>query len=183
MLSLLAALTLAAVPLGAQTPDDAPLAPPEQYPGQLARLRLAMLYPTPAPEPSRALPRGPQETLDAFLEDGESLLRDVDGLTAYLRAGLGDPAAIDGDRERWAQAWTRLDAEVARLAALVALGEGLLSGPVPRPTRRPRGPRGYVRLEDAPEFPGAEGARLHRAAVLAAYARNLREYLLRKGAQ
>lgn len=181
MKALFFVLLSAAAPLSARGQDDPKRVTPEQYPGQLAQLRLEMLYPRFLPEEPEPRAPGPAGRLDGYLRDSDRVVRNSERLCAYLRAGLREPATVDGDRARWEAAWTRLDAEVSRLSALIAEGEELERGPA-TPLSGHRASRGYAPLEDAPEFAGKAGARLHRAVVLAAYARNLREHLLRRSA-
>jgi hypothetical protein len=178
--ALLAAVLLAS-PLAAQSVAESYTSTPEQFPGQLARLRLEMLYPKLAAEPSHRPAAEPAARLAAFLADSAPVLRNVDGLAAYLREGLRDPRAVRGSR-RWDEAWRRLDEELERLRILVGDGESFLGTEVPPQSRYRPSPRGYRKLEDKPEFGSPEGARLHKAAVSAAYAANLREYLIRKSA-
>jgi hypothetical protein len=179
---LLVVFLFAAAPLNARGQDDPKRVTPEQFPGQLAQLRVEMLYPVFVSEEPEPRTPGPAGRLDGFLSDADRVVRNTERLCVYLRAGLRDPAAVDGDRARWEAAWGRLDAEVSRLSALIAEGEELERGPV-TPLAGHRAARGYAVLEDAPEFDGKAGARLHRAVVLAAYARNLREHLLRRSAE
>lgn len=175
------AVALLAAPLGAQTVPESYTAPPEQFPGQLARLRLEMLYPKLAVEPAHHPAADPAARLAAFLADSAPVLKNLDGLCAYLREGLRDPRAVRGSR-RWDEAWKRLDEEQARLKPIMADGESFLGKEVPPQARYRPSSAGYRKLEDAPEFGSPEGARLHRAVVFAAYAANLREYLIRKSA-
>lgn len=162
---------------------DARRVTPEQYPGQLERLRLTMLYPKFVAEPDFVPASEPAARFDAYLAALTPVLKNVDRLNAYLRAGLKDPAAVRGDRARWDAAWTRLDEESARLRPLIAVGEDLLREPVPAQGRWRPTKEGYRPLEDAPECDTPEGRRLHQSAVRAAYAQNLREYLLRKSSE
>jgi hypothetical protein len=180
MTALLAVFLLAA-PLSAQVGAEPYTTNPEQFPGQLARLRLEMLYPKLAAEPPHRSVADPQEKLAAFLRESEPALKNVDGLCAYLREGLRDPRAVRGSR-RWEEAWLRLEDESARLKIIAADGESFLGTEVPPQARWRPSPRGYRKLEDAPEFGSPEGLRLHKAVVFAAYAANLREYLIRKSA-
>lgn len=175
------AVALLAAPLAAQTAPESYTAPPEQFPGQLARLRLEMLYPKLAAEPPYRPAGEPAARLAAFLADSAPVLKNVDGLAAYLREGLRDPRAVRGSRQ-WDDAWSRLDEELARLKPIVADGEAFLGGEVPPQARYRPSARGYRKLEDKPEFDSPEGLRLHKAVVFAAYAANLREYLIRKSA-
>ena len=175
------AVVLLAAPLAAQTGPEAYTAPPEQFPGQLARMRVEMLYPKLAADPPRRSAVEPAARLSAFLADSEPLLKNVDGLVAYLREGLRDPRAVKGSAH-WEEAWKNLDQELARLRPVVAGGEKFLGAEVPPQARFRPSKKGYRKLEDAPEFGGPDGERLHKAAVFAAYAANLREYLIRQSA-
>ncbi|HXT01597.1 MAG TPA: hypothetical protein VN915_13050 [Elusimicrobiota bacterium] len=180
MKAFLAAVLLAA-PLSAQTGGESYTATPEQFPGQLARMRLEMLYPKLAAEPPRRPAVEPAARLAGFLAGSAPVLKNVDGLTAYLREGLRDPRAVRGSRQ-WDEAWTRLDEELGRLRPIVADGEAFLGTEVPPQARYRPSSRGYRAVEARPEFSSPEGLRLHQAVVFAAYAANLREYLIRKSA-
>jgi hypothetical protein len=181
MKSLFAALLLAA-PLSAQSGPESYTATPEQYRGQLSRVRLAMLYPKLVSETTRSRRDDPEGRLSAFLAESAPVLKNVGGLTAYLHEGLRDPRAAEGSRE-WGEAWERLDGEISRLRLIVAEGEAFLGAPVPPQSRLSPSKDGFRSLEDKPEFDTSDGRRLHRALVFAAYAQNLREYLIRKSAE
>ena len=182
MKSLLAVVLLAAAPLSAQDGPDVYRKTPEQFPGQLARLRLELLYPKLASEKMHSPGVDPADRLAAFLADSAPVLKNVRGLTDYLHEGLRDPRAAEGLRE-WAEAWKRLDEELGQLRPIVAAGESFLSGPIPPQTRVAPSKTGYRPLEDKAEFDSAEGERLHRALVFFAYAGNLREYLVRRSVE
>ena len=179
---LIVAVLLAAVPLAAQSGPEPYSATPEQFPGQLARMRLEMLYPKAVPEKPHAAAAEPAARLAGFLADSAPILKNVDGLTAYLREGLRDPRAARGSRQ-WDEAWRRLDEELVRLKPIVAEGESFLGAEVPPQGRFRPSRHGYRKLEDKPEFDSPEGWRLHRAVVFAAYSANLREYLVRRSAE
>ena len=179
MKPLLALLLLAAAPLCAQDGPSSYSATPEQFPGQLSRLRLEMMYPKLASETTHASGADPAGRLAAFLADSAPVLKNVGRLTDYLHEGLRNPRAAEGSRE-WAEGWKRLDEELARLRTIVASGEPFLSEPVPPQSRFGPSKDGYRRLEDSPEFDTPDGLRLHRALAFAAYAENLREYLIRR---
>jgi hypothetical protein len=182
MKTLFVAVLLAAAPLAAQSGAEPYSATPEQFPGQLARLRLEMLYPKPVPEKPHAAAAEPAARLAGCLADSAPILENVGGLTAYLREGLRDPRAVRGSR-RWDEAWKRLDEELGRLKPIVAEGVTFLGAEVPPQARFRPSRHDYRRLEDKPEFDSPEGRRLHRAVVFAAYAENLREYLIRRSAE
>ena len=173
---------IAAPPLSAQSGVEPYNATPEQFPGQLSRLRLEMLYPKPVVEKPHIAAAEPAARLAGFLSDSAPILKNVDGLTAYLREGLLDPRAVRGSAQ-WDDAWKRLDQELGRLKPIVAEGELFLGAEVPPQARFRPSRSGYRKLEDSPEFDSPEGLRLHRAVVAAAYAANLREYLIRKSAE
>jgi hypothetical protein len=171
MKSFLAALLLAAAPLSAQDGPDSYSATPEQFPGQFARMRLELLYPKLVPETTDFTDAIAARPLQHYLQDTKPVLKNLHGLAAYLREGLKDPEAVQGSR-RWAEAWERLDAELAALKTLVEEGDALAGGPA--------APLG---AGIKPEFNSPEGARLQRALDAAAYARDLRERLLRRAAK
>jgi len=175
------AVVLLAAPVLADAGSEPYTATPEQFPGQLARLRLEMLYPKLAAEPEHRPAAEPAARLADFLADSAPALKNVDGLCAYLREGLRDPRAVRGSPQ-WKEAWMRLDEELARLRPLKADGESFLGTEVPPQARWRPSSRGYRKLEDEPEFASPEGLRLHKAVVFAAYVANLREYLIRKSA-
>ena len=175
------AVVLLASPLFADAGAEPYTATPEQFPGQLARLRLEMLYPKLAAEPPHRPAADPASRLAAFLADSAPAIKNIDGLCAYLREGLRDPRAVRGSRQ-WDEAWKRLDEEVARLRPIAADGESFLETEVPPQARYRPSAQGYRKLEDKPEFGSPEGLRLHKAADFAAYVANLREYLIRKSA-
>jgi hypothetical protein len=145
-------------------------------------MRLKLLYPKPLSEKTRPHGTDSAGRLAGFLTDSAPVLRNVRSLTVYLHEGLRDPRAVEGAPE-WGEAWKRLDQEVARLKPIVAVGESFLGGPVPPLSRVSRQKEGYRPLEDKAEFPSDQGERLHKALVFAAYAQNLREYLIRKSAE
>ena len=182
MKSLLAALLLAAAPLSAQDGPSPYSATPEQFPGQLARLRLEMMYPKLVSEKTRSTRGDAEGRLDSFLAESAPVLKNVGGLTSYLHEGLRNPRAAEGSRE-WSEAWGRLDDEIARLRLIVGEGESFLGAPVPPQSRFGPSRDGFRTLEDKPEFDTPDGLRLHRALAFAAYAQNLREYLIRKSAE
>lgn len=179
----LIAVALAVSPLARAQDGVAVMGQPEQHKGQVAQMRLRLLYPAAVKEPRVKPGDGPSGELAAFLEETRPVLKNTDGLVRYLRAGLKEPISIDGSRDQWRRAWTRLDAEEARLKELIARGEALQGGPIPAQKRWSPSKDGYVALEDKPEFPSEEGRRLHRAVVLQQYLRNQREYLVRKSAE
>lgn len=177
-LAIAAALLLAAA--AAAEPSSEYRLTPEQYPGQLARLRLAVLYPPPVREvPAPAA----GSRLERFVAAVDPILDEMRALDAYLRERLRDPRGVDETRRQWDEAWRRLDADAARLKPLTADAEAQEREAVSGQSRYVPSKEGYRTLEDAPSFPGREGERLHRAAVAAAYAWNLREFLLRKSAE
>lgn len=148
---------------------------PEQHSGQLGELRLKMMYPALAREPEAE-----GEGLDAFVRSLDPVLRNLDGLCAYLAEGLRDPRAAEADSPRWERAWVLLEAERAKLKVLVERGEALEKDADPGATSARPSKRGYRPLDDGPQFSGPYGERLSRAVVLSQYAGNLREYLVRR---
>jgi hypothetical protein len=172
---------LAAV-AAAQDRDEAYAVSPEQFRGQLASVRLSVMYPVLVPAAVRPPAGEPAERLNRFLDDAEAVLRNSRGLTTFLVEGLRSPEAARGLGERWPAAWKNLDLEVERLRALAAQGEDLVRSPAVAGDRGlTRGPNALV--EDFPEFDSADGARLHRALVWDAYVRNLRSLILLRDAQ
>ena len=141
-----------------------------------------MLYPVLLPVAARGFTADPADRLEEFLSDSGRALKNVDALAAYLREGLRDPRAEEGSREQWETAWRLLDGEIAGLRPIAARGESFMGGSLPAQSRFAPSKDGYRPLEDKPEFDSPEGLRLHRALVFAAYAENLREYLIRKSA-
>jgi hypothetical protein len=180
---LAAASLLAACAAAAQKAEDPRRETPEQYHGQLARMRLSLLYPAPLRAAAPAPAAGPASRLQAFASGVDPLLDDLRALRAYLREGLRDPSAVDEGRVQWEQAWRRVDRDVEALKPFAADGEAMMREPVPGQTRLVPSREGYRVLEDEAEFPSPEGERLHRAAVYADYVWNLREFLLRKSAE
>ncbi|MFI5348650.1 MAG: hypothetical protein ACHQ2Z_03830 [Elusimicrobiota bacterium] len=174
MKSLLAVILLAAAPLAAQDGPQPYLSNPEQFRGQFARLRLELLYPRLVSEKPRSYGSDPDGRLAEFMANSAPVLKNIDGLIAYLRAGLKDPRAAEG-ADRWDEAWMRLDEELGRLEPIIADGEALLGAPVSPSTRAAPSP------EEKPEFDSPEGQRLHRASIFAAHAKSLRKRLAARG--
>ena len=160
---------LAVSPLAAQQGGNYTMTP-EQHPGQLAQLRLRILYPVLAPETAHALAADPAERLDELLADSGPVLKNAGGLAAYLREGLRDPRATEGS-EQWKEAWRLLDEEILRLRRIAAQGESLTNEPAP------------ARSEDKPEFDSPDGLRLHGAEVVIVNMENLRKNLMRMSAE
>jgi hypothetical protein len=174
--------SMLAVAAAAQGRDEAYAVSPEQFRGQLASVRLSVMYPVLVPASVRPPVADAAGLLNGFLADAEAVLKNSRGLTSFLVEGLRSPAAARGLGDRWPAAWRNLDLEVERLRALAAEGEDLLRRPAAADERGlPRGPNALV--EDFPEFDSADGARLHRALVWDAYVRNLRSLILLRGAQ
>lgn len=156
---------------------------PEQYPGQLARLRLSALYPTFVPEPAHPPADDPASRLDGFLKNSAPVLKNARGLIDYIHEGLRDPRAIGQPPTQWREAWALLDGEAGNLARLAQDGEVILREGV---SARPRGlgaKESCPSPPPKPEFDSAEGARLHGALVHCAYVCRLRALIVTKSAQ
>lgn len=150
---------------------------PEQFPGQIAQMRLALMYPRPVVEPEHALASDPARRLEDFLEDADPTLKNASDLVVYLREGLFDPRAVGESNALWETAWKRLDLEIERLQGLAARGQEIARGPIPATTRRPRSRAAYPTLEGLPTTDSPRGARLRLALELCARMEKLREDL------
>ncbi len=150
---------------------------PEQFPGQLAQMRLALMYPRAVAEPEYEPSPNPARRLDNFLEEVDPVLKNVSGLIVYLREGLLDSRAVGESNSLWDTAWRRLDLEIERLQALAARGEDIARGPIAAATRRPRSRAACPTLEERHVFDSPRGARLRRALELCAQTVKLREDL------